>query len=370
MSSVHEKFNTVNIEVLKELSYEIHVAANFEYGTMNSIQHNLEYKKYIESQGIHVHQISFYRGSLLKNLGAIKLCRELFIKEKYDLIHAHTETGGIITRLALPKNSKASYIFTPHGMSFYKGSSLISWILYYPIEKWICNKMDAVLAINKEEYAVLQRWNKNAVKHIHGIGIGLDNIRNVTISKESKRREFEIPRDAKIIVSIGELNKNKNHAVVIRALSHINDPSIYYIICGNGQLINYLKELSDRFKISKNVIFAGHRNDVIEILKMADLFVFPSYHEGLPVSLMEAMTVGLPIVCSNIRGNTDLVEEGRNGILCNPRNVSEFANAIREGLMSDIMSREIIRDENAKIMEKYSMKMVRMELIEIYKEKI
>ena len=88
---------------------------------------------------------------------------------------------------------------------------------------------------------------------------------------------------------------------------------MWYIICGRGPLVESYKQLAADLGVSDRLIMTGYRNDVYKFYRTSDLFVFPSFREGLPVSVMETMSAGLPILCSQIRGNRDLVIEGENG---------------------------------------------------------
>ncbi|MDD4689393.1 MAG: glycosyltransferase [Eubacteriales bacterium] len=368
MSSVHERFNKINIEVLNHLHCEIHIAANFECGTSEAVNHNLLYKKNIESQGIIVHQIPFQRSSLMKNLSIVKQCRNLFKKEQFDMIHVHTETGGLITRLAMPRNINTKYVYTPHGMSFYKGSSIKTWVLYYPIERWICKKMSYVLAMNQEELEILNGWNKTSAQYIHGIGLDVDAIRKILVDKEAKREEIGIPNDAFLVLSIGELNENKNHEAIIKALAKIDKTNLYYLICGEGHLESYLKELCASCDLSNRVILAGYRRDIPEVLHIADLFAFPSYHEGLPVSVIEAMAAGLPVVCSRIRGNVDLIEDGKGGFLYEPKDIDGIKTAIKK--MVENIDIEQMKKINLENVEQFNCEIVKKETMNIYQKVI
>ena len=99
------------------------------------------------------------------------------------------------------------------------------------------------------------------------------------------------------------------------------------MICGRGKIETELKKTAEELEISDNTHFLGFRMDVNEICMVSDLFVFPSLQEGLPVALMEAMACGLPVICSKIRGNTDLIEDGVNGKLVDNK-ASVIANEI------------------------------------------
>lgn len=143
-----------------------------------------------------------------------------------------------------------------------------------------------------------------------------------------KRIELGIPLDAFVLVSVGELNKNKNNRVVIAALEKLHQQDIHYVLCGVGDQEAALKAHANVAGLQDNVHFLGYRTDIKEIYEMADCFVMPSYREGLSRSIMEAMASGLPCIVSKIRGNMDLVMDGKGGFLCKPTNGDGFSKAI------------------------------------------
>ena len=91
-----------------------------------------------------------------------------------------------------------------------------------------------------------------------------------------------------MVISVGELNKNKNHQIIIRAIAKLKNEKIKYVLCGQGSLENELKELVNELDLENQVKFLGFRKDIPELMSVADLFAFPSFREGLSLSLMEA----------------------------------------------------------------------------------
>lgn len=143
-----------------------------------------------------------------------------------------------------------------------------------------------------------------------------------------KRIELSIPLDAFLLISVGELNTNKNNSVIISAMEKLKNKNVYYILCGVGEKESELKEQANKAGLFENIRFLGYRNDVKELYEAADCFVMPSFREGLSRSIMEAMASGLPCVVSKIRGNTDLITDNKGGFLCEPSNSKGFAEAI------------------------------------------
>ena len=131
-----------------------------------------------------------------------------------------------------------------------------------------------------------------------------------------------------LLISVGELNRNKNHEIVIRALAELPNENVHYVVAGTGELHDYLIRLAENLGIREKVHLLGYRRDIYDLYKAADVYLLPSLREGLNVSLMEAMASGLPVICAKIRGNVDLVENMTGGLLCISNQISEYKNAI------------------------------------------
>lgn len=103
-------------------------------------------------------------------------------------------------------------------------------------------------------------------------------------------------------MSVSEINRNKNLETTIKAFANVKNENLYYLICGSGDLLDYCRQLAESLNVSDRVIFAGYRYDIFEIVHIADVFLFPSLREGLGVAPIEAMSAGVPIIASDIRG--------------------------------------------------------------------
>lgn len=334
-------FEKNDILLLQEQGYEVHCACNFTSKSRN--MGNVQYKK---------HQVDFSRSPFSKNtVLAYNQLKNLLKEEKFDLIHCHTPVGGILARLAARKYRKKGelkVIYTAHGFHFFKGAPLKNWILYYPVE-WICSWLtDVLITINKEDYERAKRsFFARQVMYIPGVGIDIKKIQQVKTNREGLRKELNIPQDAIVLTSVGELNANKNHEIIIRALNKINDSNLYYILCGLGPKENYYKRLVDELGLSNNVKVLGYRNDVIEIYKSSDVCVFPSKREGLGLAALEGMASGLPLITSNVHGINDYLINGETGYSFSPCDIDGFVEGIRclannQGLRNEMGSRNLV----------------------------
>ena len=170
---------------------------------------------------------------------------------------------------------------------------------------------------------------------------------NAIFAQQQLRHELGIPLSATVLLSVGEVNRNKNHQLCITALAQLHKTNLYYVICGSGNLLEKNKLLAKKLGVEKQVIFTGYRKDVAIFYHMADLFLFPSYREGLPVAVMEAMASGLPVVATRIRGSSDLVQQGD---LFEPTDVVGIAKAIETPQQSNAKHETAVFDIH-KVME-------------------
>lgn len=318
--------------------------------------------------GCKVHQISCSRNPLNKSsLTAIKEIKALVERERYDIVHCHTPVAAMCTRLACRKARKngTKVFYTAHGFHFCKGAPLLNWLIYYPVEKLCSYFTDTLITINQEDFALAKKKMKaQKVEYVPGVGIDLSRFQNVQVDRNTKRKEIGIPEDAILLLSVGELNENKNHEVIIRAIAQLNDPNVHYAIAGKGDKEVYLSELAETLGIAEQVHLLGYRTDVAELYKTANVYTLPSIREGLNVSLMEAMASGLPCAVGNIRGNTDLIDKN-GGVLFDPSSVENCQDVLSSLLNLDLVK---LGEYNAEKIQAFSMEMVNEMMFGIYEK--
>ena len=362
--SIHSRFNLANIKAISELGYELHLLANFENGPGPEGK-NEAFAQWCKEQGYFIHNMPFVRGASLKNFSLVKELKVFLRKEKFDIVHAHTETGGLMLRMALSAKGSSKFVYTAHGMSFWKGCPLKNRIIFKTIEKWICKGMDANLGMNQEELDFLRQTKPQAAYFVHGIGLNLNRFKNVARSRNGVREEFGVREDEKLILSIGELDDNKNHATVIKALTMLEHNNFKYVVCGVGPNKDILTKMASDAGLSDKVILAGYRSDIPDVLHAADMFVFPSFHEGMPVAALEAMACGLPLICSKIRGNVDIVKDGDNGFLFEPQDYLSLA-MVMDRLIANQELAYAFGEKNKEIVKAFSQEDVIKELKFLY----
>ena len=331
VASMIDQFNMENIKILKNLGYEVHVLANFSFGNTTSDERTKEFKEELENMGIKVYNVPIPRKitAIKEMISSYKKIKKVCSENNYDILHCHSPIGGVLARFAFKDFRKkgGKLIYTAHGFHFFKGAPIKNWIIFYPIEKFCSRYTDCLITINKEDYKRAKNFKAKEVKYVPGIGIDTKKIKDIKKNRKILN-EFNI-KDEVVLVSVGELSNRKNHKVILKALEKVKG-NFKYIICGQGAKKEELIKLSKELNFQEKVEFLGYRQDVKEILKASDIFCFPSKQEGLPVALMEAMASGLPVICSDIRGNKDLIEDKKGGYLLKFYDMDEYSIKIQE----------------------------------------
>ena len=367
VASMIDQFNMPNIELLQSMGYEVHVACNFLKGSTCSSEKIEQLKKRLNDIGVTFFQIDFTRSvmNLKQDYIAYKQVKKILIENKYAFIHCHSPIGGVIGRLA-GHATRTKVIYTAHGFHFFKGAPLKNWLIYYPIEKFCARYTDVLITINKEDYVLAQKkMPAKKVCYVPGVGIDLSKIQNIECDRNEVRKSMGVPEDCVLLLSIGELNDNKNHQVVLKALAKLNNRNVHYAIAGRGNKKDFLLNLAKELNIENQIHLLGFRTDALQLYKSSDLFVFPSFREGLSVSMMEAMASGCPIVCSRIRGNVDLVENGVGGFLFSPNDEIALADCLKKMIDNGTL-RENLGRNNSFAIEKFGLEKVLKDMKENY----
>lgn len=353
-------FHLVSIEAAEQLGYEFHFAANFS-------EMSEEIKK--EYPNIHFHQINLKRFPFNpQNIQAYAELNKVIEKIEPEAIHCNTPIGGALGRLCGARNKVEIIIYTAHGFHFYKGAKGFGPFVYKVLETIMARKTDVLITMNQEDYnaALKMKLKKDGkVFNVHGVGVSTDEYQIMDATSNDKRAELGLSPDDIVCIAMGDLIKRKNYETSIKAISLLNDEKVHFLICGKGPQKETLEALAKKLNVEKQIHFLGFRDDIKTLLNISDIFLFSSYQEGLPRSLMEAMASGLPCIVSNIRGNVDLVENGVNGLLCSANDELAFCNAMRK-IILDQNIRGMMRKKNLEIIKQFDVKNVKKEMLDIY----
>ena len=240
----------------------------------------------------------------------------------------------------------------------------MNWVLFYPIERILSAFTDYVITLNNEDFKRAKKFPVKHVYYIHGIGADTDRLKKDTVNQDI-RKKLQIPEQAFLILSVGELNANKNQKIIIEALSILQDKDIYYVLCGSGKNLKTLQTQSKKYHLQDNIRFVDYRRDIINFYDQADVFVLPSYREGMPIALLEAMYCGVTPVTSDIRGVRDVMKDGITGVICGPKDSKAFAEAIKN-LKEDKRLRKRYGENSRKAVKPYMLSLVKDKILDIF----
>jgi len=295
------------------------------------------------------------------DIQVISRLRKFLEEGKYDILHTHNFSAGLWGRLAalsMGKN-RPVLVHTEHG----RRGNITGWRKW--LSCYLARRSDRIISVSDEtrDYLIEQvKLNPDNVIVLKN-GIDLDyllNSRNSTVKEIGDILKKNAA--AKFVVNVSALSEVKDHATLLRAFKILKNkyPAAYLLLVGDGPLRLDLHKLALALEISDDVVFMGERHDIAAILDKSDIFVLSSRNEGHPISLLEAMGMGVVPVATDVGGIPELIENTVNGLTVPPGEPSMLADAIRIALENDelyeqwsVKSRELVLNHyTAKVMAK------------------
>lgn len=272
----------------------------------------------------------------IKNFAMIFKIANLIRTNNYDIISIHTSLAAFFIRLGIMFSFKKTklVINTVHGYLFDDKSSFPKKLVLLLAEKFTKCITDVVIVMNSFDYDIAKKHKlyKDSIYLINGMGINSSLFPHISNEvKISLRQEYNFSIDDFLLVYVAEFSKRKNQKFLLEAihkLANNNLKNIKLLLLGDGILFEELKTYAQKLEISDKVIFTGYTKNTCKYYQMSDICVSSSRSEGLPFNIMEAMSVGLPIVASKVKGHTDLVAQNENGFLFEYNSINQFCNYI------------------------------------------
>ncbi|MDD4182272.1 MAG: glycosyltransferase, partial [Candidatus Omnitrophica bacterium] len=311
--------------------------------------------KELEKEGITHYELPVYKKSLFSLLLIPKL-RKIIDREKVNIIHARSRVPGWLSFFA-SRGKNACYITTIHGI--YKSkwpSEVMGWgkIVICP-SRAVARHMKEKFFVPEEKIVVINRW------------VNLDKFK---FTESSKRKQ------SNTIVSIGRITPSKGYEYLIEGFKKVvrQNPYLKLKIVGapdktKMEYFQQLKTLVNRFSLNHNVEFSGFRQDVGSVLSEAKIAVSASViDEAFPRAVLEASACGIPIVATEVGGVSEIIENGTNGIMVEPKNSEAIAKAILKLADDTALADMIAKNAREKIEKLYSMEKSLRETEQVYKQ--
>jgi glycosyltransferase involved in cell wall biosynthesis len=263
--------------------------------------------------------------------------REVASEGKYDIVHVHTPVASLLTRAALRSSRAAGsvrVIYTAHGFHFTEGGPPLRNAVFRALERTTARWTDYLVVINRADELAAHRFGMlPASRIVYMPGIGLDTQAKYHPSSVSRedidrvRRELRLDQSALLVLMVAEFNPGKRHVDALSALVAVPE-YVHLAFAGDGPLRGEMERLAVTLGLLERVHFLGVRPDIPALIRASAATLLPSAREGLPRSVMESMSLGVPVIATDIRGSRDLLDGGV-GILVPVGDVGAIARAIR-----------------------------------------
>jgi len=288
-----------------------------------------------------------------------------FMREgRFDVVHAHTPVAGLIGRMAARVARVPVIIYTSHGFYFHEGTGRLSRAVFVALERFGAALCDLVFVVSEEDARAAVRERiapETKIVHLPN-GANPERYDRSRYAAEAAafRREHGLGR-APVAGFVGRIVVEKGVIELVRAASIVKRamPEAKFVMVGEplpsdrDDCWGEVMRLRDELGLGESLVLTGYRTDVPAILAALDLFVLPSYREGMPYALLEAMATGLPVVATNIRGCREEVVEGVTGVLVPPRDVGELAGAIAKILSTGGLAARMGAAGRSRVLEKF-----------------
>ena len=293
------------------------------------------------------------------NFKAALLLRDEIRREGYDLIVTHTSLAAFFTRLALwGLEERPQVANMVHGYLFDDETPWLKRSLLLGAEQWMAGKTDMVLTMNRWDYETAKKYRLGQkVVNVPGVGVDFSRFDRVPPDcREKLRKKWGVPEDAFVLIYGAEFSARKSQSVVIRAMEYLPE-RVWLILAGEGALREECQELARKLGLEDRVLFPGQVQDIPAWYAMADAAVSASRSEGLPFNIMEAMYAGLPVIASQVKGHTDLVEDRVTGLLYPYGDERACAEQLLRLTASERLRRELSRNARENV-ERYGLELV------------
>lgn len=294
-----------------------------------------------------------------KNLKASILLSDEMRREGYDLVITHTSLAAFFTRLALwGLEEPPKVINMVHGYLFDDGTPRLKRALLLGAERWMAGCTDLVLTMNRWDYETAKKYRLGQkVAQVPGAGVDFSRFEKVPAGTRRRlRQELGIPEDAFVLIYGAEFSARKSQGVLIRATERLPE-DVVLVLAGEGALWEECRELARKLDLERRVLFPGQVRDIPAWYAMADGAVSASRSEGLPFNIMEAMYAGLPVVASDVKGHSGLIEDGETGLLYPYGDAEACAGQVMRLIGSPELRRRMARNARENV-EQYGLERV------------
>lgn len=321
-----------------------------------------------------------------RNLNPFKIIKALFLlyrilkNENYDIVHVHTPLASIIGRIASKLAGVPVVIYTAHGFYFHENMSKLKFLFYLTLEKLMGYLTDVIFTQSHEDENLAIKYNILSKDKIFTIGNGVNIKKFEPLSNQKSdaiKKKLKIPKNFFVIGCIARLVKEKGIVEFLEAAKMIlkKHKDVFFLIIGERLESDHNTNVEDyinnaKINLQNNIKFLGLRNDIPELISIMDLYCLPSWREGMPRSIIEAMMMSKPVLATNIRGSREEVVDKQTGLLIPIKSVNDLEVSMKKFIKNRNMCREYGKKGRKRALKLFNETKVINLQIELIKNKI
>jgi glycosyltransferase involved in cell wall biosynthesis len=296
----------------------------------------------LAAAGVRVHTLPLARRPASAVLRVTRALRALDRERSYSLVHAHSSKAGALVRISLPRRRRL--VYTPHCFAFAARFGAPRRLAYQVIEQALVPRSGAIVAVCEWERALALRRLRGVSRRLHVITNGVGPCGSPGSPNVPARELLEFKGRSPLAGLVTVLRPQKDPLLAVRAAALLDDAGAAngrLAIVGNGELRSDIEAEIEKLGVSDRVRWFPFEGGVKRYLAALDVFVLPSSWEAFPLSVLEAMSCGLPVVATRVGGVPEAVEDGVTGRLVEPGNAKALADAMGELLASQQLRGEM-----------------------------
>lgn len=292
---------------------------------------------------------------------AVKKLRQIILEKNIDVVHSYMFHANMVARFAA-KGTRAKVICSVRVKEVSR-----PWHVWFDV--WTQRKVKIYTAVSDAvRMFMIEKGIPSAKIRTIPNGIELDNF-SKSIDVKKKKAPLGVQKGEKVIVSVANLREQKDYPTLLRAIALLKKEfPVRLLIVGDGETRLELERLCVKLNIADCVNFLGFREDVVDIVKCADVCVLSTFYEGQSNALLEYMAAKRPVVATDIEENREVVEDEKTGLLVPFANPRAFADHIRIIITDKALSRRLVNNAYKMVQKKYTMKRVIMDTEELYQK--
>lgn len=332
--------------------YDVHLAIGKEGALTEAVK----------ALGIKVHLLPSLGRPInpIKDLQAVNQCKHLLKQLQPNLIHAHSSKAGIVARIA-GRLCNIPTIFTAHGWGFSPGTPPVRRQIALAIEKIGAKLGDSIICVSESDRRIALN-----------LGIGTsDQLVTIRYGIHDEPLSLANPsQDPPRLIMVARFNEQKDQTTLLKAIAQLPNTNIHLDLVGSGPSLEFCQGLANSLGVSNRVSFLGDRFDVPNLLANSQIFVLSTHYEGLPISILEAMRSGLPVIATGVNGVPEEVTDGQTGLVVPRSDVEALATAIAKLAGSGVLRQTMGRQGREKFLEAFTHTRMLSQISELYQKEL